>query len=152
MLKYELDNRSGFEVVHNSAAWRIAVHAYAPEVNGLESFRNWGVHTDSEEGFVLLKGAAWLITSDAPVVDPTDDAKDAADEKIAQAAEKAEGWELCSLEKEKLYLVQKGERHAILLKEGSQVLIMENQDMSRTYSQAISPDILEAVKQKIGGC
>lgn len=128
MKKYELDNRAGFDVIHNSGSWRIAVHAFEPEVNGLASFQKWGIHLDSEEGFVLLKGKAWLVLT-------TDDQES--------------HWEICPLEKEQLYLVQQGERHAIVLKEDSEVLIIENRDMSQSCNMEISQEVQETVRKEI---
>ena len=135
MLTYELRNHSGFDVIHNSTSWRIALHAYEAEVNGLESLKNWGFHRDSQEGFVLLKGAAWLLVSEGDG-DHT----------------KREGWKLYHLEPERLYVVQPEEGHAIVLQKDSEVLIIENRDMSQTDSRAIRQDVQMAVKKEIGGC
>ena len=38
MEKISLTQRSGFEVIHNSVNWRIAVHAYEEAVNGITAF------------------------------------------------------------------------------------------------------------------
>lgn len=130
MYMYDLKGRHGFDVIHNSGNWRLAVHAYDGAVNGLEGFKSWGIHEDSEEGFVLLKGAAWLI--------------------ICESASD-HGFQVFSLKLEQIYLVQPRERHAIILDEDSEVLIIENRDMSRTYSEALSEGVTDAVKGKIGG-
>ncbi len=140
MLTYELRNHSGFDVIHNSTSWRIALHAYDAEVNGLESLKNWGFHRDSQEGFVLLKGAAWLLVLE-----------ESGDDQVG-TEETADGWKLYHLEPERLYVVQPGEGHAIVLKEDSEVLIIENRDMSQTDSRAIRQDVQMAVKKEIGGC
>lgn len=131
MVSYDLAKEQGFAVIHNSGSWRIAVHAFEPAVNGLEAFKDWGVHQDSEEGFVLLKGTAWLV--------------------IAKGA-KGDNFRVQSLQPQQIYLVHPNERHAIILKEDSAVLIMENRDMSRSYSEPVSAGALAAVKRMIGGC
>ncbi len=142
MLTYELRNHRGFAVIHKSTSWRIALHAYEAEVNGLEAFQNWGFHRDSQEAFVLLKGAAWLVLSQ--------EGKDKEAETGGDTGE--EDWQLYVLEEGRVYVVQAGEGHAIVLREGSEVLIMENQDMSQTCQRAIPKEVQEAVKKEIGGC
>ena len=89
MKAYELTNKKGFEVIHNSTPWRVAVHASLPEVNGVPSFHQWGRHMESEEGFVLLAGQGWLVTST--------DGRD---------------YHIEALKKEELTLVEQAERHA----------------------------------------
>lgn len=130
MFRYDLEGRHGFDVIHNSGSWRVAMHAYDNAVNGREAFKCWGIHEDSEEGFVLLKGAAWLIIGES---------------------ESACGFQVTSLEPEQVYLVQPGERHAIILDEDSSVLIIENRDMSRTDSEPLADGVAEAVKRMTGG-
>lgn len=130
MVNYDIGNTEGFEVVHNSKEWRIAVHTYKEKINGLDSFQNWGIHETSEEGFVLIKGQAWLIT----VVEGL----------------KEEDFQVQTLQMNQLYLVEQGERHAILLKEGSSVLIMENLDMSQSRTEPICESVIAAVRKSCG--
>ena len=56
------------------------------------------------------------------------------------------------MEPERLYVVQPEEGHAIVLQKDSEVLIIENRDMSQTDSRAIRQDVQMAVKKEIGGC
>ena len=127
MKAYELTNKKGFEVIHNSTPWRVAVHASQPEVNGVPSFHQWGRHMESEEGFVLLTGQGWLVTSS--------DGRD---------------YHIQELKNEELTLVEQAERHAILLAENSSALIVENLDMSNSVNEEMDPAMKEEILKKIG--
>lgn len=127
MKSYELIHKKGFEVIHNSAPWRVAVHASQPEINGVPSFHLWGRHMESEEGFVLLQGKGWLVTST--------DGKD---------------YHIEELKKEELTLVEQAERHAILLDENSSALIVENLDMTNSVNEEMDASIKEEILKKIG--
>ena len=119
-------NQSGFTVYHNSEPWRVAVHSFQEDVNGLSSFINWGRHLTSEEAFVLLKGRAWLVTS--------------------KEGKEPEDYEIHELKASNLLVVGTAERHAILLSEGTDVLIMENRDMSESVNEPIPEKVREAVR------
>lgn len=127
MKAFELNGKKGFEVIHNSKPWRVAVHASQPEINGIPSFYQWGRHMDSEEGFVLLQGRGWLVTSS--------DGKD---------------YHIEELKKEELTLVEQAERHAILLDENSSALIVENLDMSNSVNEKMDEAMKEEILKKIG--
>ncbi|HIU75695.1 MAG TPA: hypothetical protein IAC62_07430 [Candidatus Pelethocola excrementipullorum] len=129
MVNYEIGNTKGFEVVHNSKEWRIAVHTYEKKVNGLEALQNWGIHETSEEAFVLMMGQAWLIT--------------------AVEGKREDDFQIHPLQMHQVYLVEQGERHAILLKEDSSVLIMENLDMNKSRNESICESIVEAVRKVV---
>ena len=113
MLTFDLTKAEGFEVIHTSivgnSVWRTAIHAWKEGVNDLTSFQNWGVHEDSEEAFVVLEGGGFLFTS--------------------KEGKEDEDYQCCALEMGSQYLVEKGELHAILLTEGSRVLV----DRKRRY-------------------
>ena len=96
MLKTSCEDRKGFEVLHNSEGWRLAIHAYEPDINGVPSLKNWGRHLDSQEAFLLLNGKGWLVICD--------------DEG---------NYEVSQLSKTEILIVEKAERHAILLAEGA---------------------------------
>ncbi len=116
---------SGFDVLHNSKEWRIALHSFCGEVNGIVSFRQWGRHLDSEEAFVLLQGRAWLVTSGD-----------------------GSTWDDCKvthLSPDRLILVDRGERHAVILGEETKVLIIENLDMSNTVNEPIPEDVIRRI-------
>lgn len=107
MVQYDLSGRRGFSVIHESDGWRIACHGYEPSVNGIGALKEWGIHVDSEEAFLLIAGKGVLAVMDdsgQPVITP--------------------------MEMLRLYVVGAGERHALALQPGSRVLIMENEDMS----------------------
>lgn len=121
-----LKEKKGFEVLHDSTEWRIAIHAYEEKVNGKSSFKNWGRHMDSQEAFLLLKGKGWLITS--------------------PDGEEAMIHELTG---EEIVVVESGERHAILLGEDSAALIIENEDMSNSVTEPIEENLRERTLEKI---
>ncbi len=117
---------SGFDVLHNSGEWRIALHSFCEDVNGLSAFRQWGRHMDSEEAFVLLEGRAWLA--------------------LSREGKEPEDCQICHLKKDELVLVEKGERHAILLGEGAAVLIIENLDMSNSVNEPMAEEVIRTVR------
>ncbi len=126
MKQYEIQAQ-GFQVLHNSGGWRLAVHGYEEQVNGMASLANWGRHLDSEEAFVLLQGRAWL-------------------------SERSEAGELLvqPLHPLQVYLVVTGTRHAIVLAQDSQVLIAENRDMDNSVTEPISSQDLEQIRLACG--
>lgn len=130
MKHYDLSDKTGFVVVHDSQPWRVAVHVYEKDVNGIEAFQAWGVHETSEEAFVLLQGKGWLFTTKEGL--------------------KEEDYEIKPLKPQELNLVETGEAHAILLEEGSLVLIMENEDMSRSHTRPICPGVIAEAKKLVG--
>ncbi len=126
MVSYQLEDIRGFQVVHESTGWRTAVHSYERGVNDAESLESWGIHLDSEEAFVLLCGTAVLAVDHG-----------------------ADSVEIVNMEPFHQYVVGAAERHAIALAEGSRVLIMENQDMSRFSAEKMDPNIAETIKTLI---
>lgn len=121
MKQYEI-KREGFSVIHNSDAWRLAVHGYDEKVNGLSALQTWGRHLDSEEAFVLLSGRAWLSEREE-------------DSRLR----------IEELKPMQVYLVETGVRHAIVLQKETYVLIAENRDMDRTVTEPVT----EEEKQQI---
>ena len=114
MTDYGLGERNGFQVIHNGGRWRTALHSYDENVNGVACLKEWGIHEDSEEAFVLLRGTAVLAVR----------------EKDGQV-------NVCRMEPFHQYVVGVAEHHAIALREGAIVLIMENQDMSRFRTEVM---------------
>lgn len=129
MLTYDLSETKRFTVVHNSREWRIATHTYEAEVNGIESFRTWGIHETSEEAFLLLEGRGWLVTSE--------EGRDAGDYGIREL--------VCG----QMRVIEQAERHAIILKPGSRVLIAENLDMSQSRSEPIAEEVVRKVREEL---
>ena len=122
MIQYNLASYSGFQVIHNSTEWRTAIHSYKKEINGIEALKDWGIHVDSEEAFVLLSGEAILAIKDDK-----------------------EQVRIIKMNSLKKYVVAMAERHAIVLKENAKVLIMENRDMSKFETEAIDEKTYAAI-------
>ena len=57
-----------------------------------------------------------------------------------------EDCQICHLKKDELVLVEKGERHAILLGEGAAVLIIENLDMSNSVNEPMAEEVIRTVR------
>ncbi|MFV0465071.1 MAG: hypothetical protein ACK5ML_03270 [Lachnospiraceae bacterium] len=110
--------KSGFDVRYCTSQWRIALHSYNMAVNSMEALKSWGVHWDSEEGFFLLNGNATLLTI--------------TDNKVTKY----------QLLKETFCIVEKGEWHAIVLEPDSEVLIIENADMSQSETIPIGQNFV----------
>ena len=60
-----------------------------------------------------------------------------------------EDYQCCALEMGSQYLVEKGELHAILLTEGSRVLVIENGDMSHSHNVPMAERVILAAKKKL---
>lgn len=123
MTAYGLEARTGFRVIHDGGNWRTALHSYDENVNSAACLTEWGIHEDSEEAFVLLCGAAVLAVR----------------QENGQA-------NVCRMEPFHQYVVGVAERHAIALREGAIVLIMENQDMSQFQTEVMDEACVAAVK------
>lgn len=65
MKKYSWDGKKGFGVFEESGQWRIAHHVYEETVNGMAAAGTWGIHRDSDEVFVLIRGSAALAVKGA---------------------------------------------------------------------------------------
>lgn len=128
MVQYGLNDRHGFFVVHESKGWRTACHSYEPTVNGAGALKEWGIHVDSEEAFVLLCGKGVLAVMD-----------DGGQVRITR------------MEPLQMYVVGAGEKHAIALDQGSRVLIMENEDMSRFQTLEMEDGVRESICRALEG-
>ena len=120
MIIKEIGKSGGFQVVKESDEWRIAHHTYKAGINSVKDFSKWGIHPDSEEMFILIRGNMLLATSGS--------------------LKSPEKMVIHKVEKETLYFVEKGERHAIVLEEDSIVLIVENRDMSNFIEISMSEE------------
>lgn len=123
MVVYDLQNGASFRVLHESGLWRTAMHRYDSKVNGIEALWEWGIHEDSEEAFVLLCGECVLaVQSDSA------------------------GAEIIPMEPLRQYVVGVAQMHAIALKEGATVLIMENADMSRFKTMPMDKEVQDGIR------
>ena len=124
MVNVSFGDRGGFSVLYNSTPWRTALHAWQEEVNGISALKEWGMHMDSEESFVLLCGSAVLASQD--------------EEGRVTAVE---------MELYTQYVIGAGERHAVILREGARVFIAENRDMGNTKFVPMEKDALESIQK-----
>lgn len=124
MHQYNLEDESGFFVHHNSGNWRVAVHNYEENINGKAAFHLWGCHHSSEEAFVILQGEGFLV--------------------IASDRD-GEHFQVYPLKFMRLFVVGCAEYHALLLRKGASVLIIENKDMTNSESVVIKPGVIAEV-------
>lgn len=128
MVQYDLRERHGFSVIHESNGWRTACHSYEPSVNGIGALKEWGIHVDSEEAFLLTGGKGILAVMDG----------------CGQVV-------ITPMEPLRLYVVGAGERHAIALQPDSCVLIMENEDMSRFETEEMDAEVRASIGRVLEG-
>lgn len=128
MVQYDLSERHGFSVIHVSDGWRTACHSYEPSVNDIGALKEWGIHVDSEEAFLLTGGKGVLAVVD----------------DCGQVV-------ITPIEPLRLYVVGAGERHAIALQPDSHVLIMENEDMSRFETEEMDAGIQVSIGRVLEG-
>lgn len=128
MVQYDLSERHGFSVIHESVGWRTACHSYEPSVNSIGALKEWGIHVDSEEAFLLIGGKGVLAVMDG----------------CGQVV-------VMPMEPLRLYVVGAGERHAIALQPDSRVLIMENEDMSRFETEKMDAEAWASIGRVLDG-
>ncbi len=128
MIKDKIGTPEGFRVIHESGEWRIAYHAYKEDVNSMKALKKWGVHVESDEAFILIKGNMLI--------------------SVAGTLEAPKPVETEKVEPGVMYCVEKGERHAIALEEGAVVLIVENRDMSNFIETEIENDNLAVIRER----
>lgn len=128
MVQYDLSKEHGFSVIHNSGGWRTACHCYEPSVNGIGALKEWGIHVDSEEAFLLMCGTGVLAVMD----------------ERGQVT-------VIPMEPFRLYVVGAGEMHAIALQSETRVLIMENADMSRFQTVEMDREARASISRVLEG-
>lgn len=128
MKTYGWEERRGFGIFAESRGWRVAYHSYEESVNGISAAAEWGIHLDSDETFTLLSGKGYL------------------------AVKSREGaLEICGLNPGELYIVEAGERHILVLKEGARVLITENRNMENSKKEPAQREELEQIRAFMKG-
>ncbi|OUP83264.1 hypothetical protein B5F07_11335 [Lachnoclostridium sp. An169] len=130
MKKYSWDGKKGFGVFEESGQWRIAHHVYEETVNGMAAAGTWGIHRDSDEVFVLIRGSAALAV---------------------KGAEEDGRMSVFQLEKKQIYMVEAGEPHILILKEDTEVLVIENRNMDNSVKFAAQPEEKEKIETFMKG-
>lgn len=120
--------KKGFGVFLESGDWRIAYHAFEEQTNGESSIKKWGIHQDSGETFTLLEGEACLA-----VKDENGDVQ------------------LQRISRNDVYFVEAGERHILVLSEGTKVIITENKDMKNTVTEPVTEEDIKTIKTFLKG-
>lgn len=106
MIKEYSQNRSGFDVVFKSEGWQMAVVTYDEQYDE-KKHTHMARHMTTDEVFVLTDGSATLCTIDK-------------DNEIAKI----------SLAKNKMYVVEKGTWHSLILSRDAVAVAVENIDVS----------------------
>lgn len=115
MLKYKEILGDGFQVVLDYDGWRIASLTYDQESNDIFRLKNLGRHHDTVEAFILLEGEADML--------------------VAGYGDIPCSYLITSMEKSKIYYVEKHQWHAALLYRPSKLLIFENRNTDETNSE-----------------
>jgi len=99
---------AGYAKRFPSGGWLIAANGYDADVNSPATVSTIGRHRETDEAFVLLQGCGFLVTAG---VDDTPG-------------------KLCTeqLIPGQLYVIERGEWHALVLLENAQTIIVENAD------------------------
>ncbi|MBR2870722.1 MAG: cupin domain-containing protein [Clostridia bacterium] len=100
---------SGFDTLHQFDGWKVAFVTYAEQYGELKAVKR---HTQTDEVFVLIKGRATLYTADG-------------DEQLVKT----------TLEKEKLYVVQKNTWHHLQVSDDALLMVVENSDTTKDNTQ-----------------
>ncbi len=106
----------GFQPLKDHGFWRIAQLSYDPGVNALDCLASLGRHFETEEAFLLLQGEAVMLT--------------------AGSQDQPGRFEAVKLVSGKIYVVQRKQWHAAVLKPGSRLLIVENRDTGAENSES----------------
>lgn len=117
----------GFTVLKDYSDWRIAVITYEYEKNSLEGFQNFGRHNETDEAFILLKGSAKMLLGGNQ-------------NKIGELT-------IEKLKPEEVFVVNKGEWHAILVEKETEVLVVENRNTDRSNTD--NKDVTEKQRKII---
>ncbi|SCY32809.1 cupin domain-containing protein [Alkaliphilus peptidifermentans] len=107
---------NGFVPLKDYKSWRIAQLSYKENNNSLEGVQFFGRHLETDEVFLLLKGEAKIFTAGFE------------DEFGEIQAEEMINY--------KLYTVKEKQWHAVILKPGAQILIVENSSTDDSNSQS----------------
>lgn len=116
-------NGRGYQPMVAFERWRVALLNY-DQIFEKENIPHMEKHLLTDEVFVLLNGEAILY--------------------IADGDDQPEGYQCIPMEPNKLYNIRQGVWHNIEVAPGSQILIVENDDVSRENSRyyPISSDVL----------
>ncbi len=108
----------GYAKRYQFERWLIAGNGYREGTNDPHGVRTLGRHFQTDEAFVLLSGAGFLIT--------------------AGTADAPGELQVHAMEAGKLMVVERREWHALVLRENAQTLIVENADTGAENSAVVS--------------
>jgi mannose-6-phosphate isomerase-like protein (cupin superfamily) len=108
-IKNNPKNGSGFDTLHQFGGWKVAFVTYAEQYGELKAVKR---HLLTDETFVLINGSATLYTADG-------------DKPLVKT----------ELEKEKLYVVEKGTWHHLQVSENALLVVVENSDTTKENTQ-----------------
>jgi hypothetical protein len=117
----------GFRDIFFSNGWRVSYSDYDVNTNDVNSIYKIEKHLETEEAFYLLNGQAILLTAGK-----------------GNTISLLEGK---IMQKDTLYVVEKGEWHVLVLQPGSSVLIVENELESFSESAKLSSLNLDTIKK-----
>ena len=118
----------GFRDVFFSKGWRISFSDYNPSSNDVSSIHKMEKHLETDEVFFLIRGTAYLVTGGKG-------------ECIGRL-------DVQKLEKETVYIIEKGEWHVAVFQQGAAALIVENEAESLSRSGELQGKTLEDLIEK----
>jgi len=107
-------DKDGYEVKHIFGAWRVAYLRYAERFDRITYLER---HLETDEIFVLLQGEAVLLHG--------------------------ENIEKTQMELNKIYNIQKGVWHNIIVSKDALILIVENEDTKKSNSEYMTINTIE---------
>ena len=110
LIKENPKNGSGFDTLHTFEGWKVAFITYGAQYDALKVLKR---HTQTDEVFVLMNGAATLYTADGE-----------------------EPLQTTTLEKEKLYVVQKNTWHHLKVSKDALIIVVENRSTSKENTES----------------
>ena len=111
MIRVLNKEKDGFSIVLKSEGWQMAIVTYAEQYDE-KNYKNIARHMTTDEVFTLIEGDATLCTTDE-------------NDKIQKI----------KLEKKKIYCIEKGTWHSLILSEDAVLVATENADVKPEYTE-----------------